>query len=46
MLCSNNLQEYIIKAGILKYIEGFESDHRGIFCDLDPKLFINTTNQI
>jgi hypothetical protein len=34
MFCTRNLTKYIQKIGYMHYEEGFESDHRAIFCDI------------
>jgi hypothetical protein len=43
MLCSANIKQYVSQVGMLKFQDGFDSDHRGIFCDLDQELFKNNT---
>jgi hypothetical protein len=34
-----NILEYITKIGYVRFNELFESDHRGIFCDITPNIF-------
>jgi hypothetical protein len=44
ILCSKNLGQYITQVGVLKFYDGFQSNHRGIFCDISEKLFTNTVD--
>jgi hypothetical protein len=39
MLSSLNLKPYIVKVGLLKFNDGLESDHCGLFCGLKLELF-------
>jgi hypothetical protein len=39
LLCSYNVLQYINKCGYIPFHEGYDSDHRGIFCDISPDIF-------
>jgi hypothetical protein len=39
MLGSENVMQFINKMGYIKFHECFDSDHRGLYCDLSQKLF-------
>jgi hypothetical protein len=41
MLVTRNILPYITKIGYIKFHECFDSDHRGIYCDISSKLFEN-----
>ena len=46
LLTSKNIIPYINRTGILKFHEGFDSDHRGLFCDINTDLFTNVVDNI
>jgi ribonuclease HI len=45
LLCSQNVHQYINRTGVLQYHDGFSSDHRGLFCDINHSLFENNINE-
>jgi hypothetical protein len=50
ILGTSNIMEYVTNVGYIPFNECFDSNHRGIFCDLSEKLFnnktINTFNKV
>jgi hypothetical protein len=45
MLCTPNLLDYISKVGYVRYHEGFDSDHRTMFCDISKNI-MNISDKI
>jgi hypothetical protein len=43
LLASENLKDYITRAGAMNYYERFISDHWAVYCDICNKLFTNIT---
>jgi hypothetical protein len=48
ILGSKNIMKHITKVGYLKFHECFDSDHRGVFCDISAEIFqqYENTNNI
>jgi hypothetical protein len=46
LLYSNNLLGFINTTGALDFQEGFDSDHRGLFCDISSDIFTNITEDV
>jgi hypothetical protein len=38
MFCTRNLIPYIVKSGYIRFNDGFDSDHRGVFCDISHSI--------
>jgi hypothetical protein len=38
ILCSPNLLRFVNKVGYIQFHQAFDSDHRAVFCDLDPTI--------
>jgi hypothetical protein len=45
LLCSENLLPYVRRTGITKFHKALDSDHRGMFCDIDGNLFNNNKSR-
>jgi hypothetical protein len=44
MFCTKNLLAYMHKVGYILFHECFNSDHRGVCCDLSPHIFDGSKN--
>jgi hypothetical protein len=43
ILCSRNVIPYITQCGYVRFNDGFDSDHRAIFCDISHEILTDTT---
>jgi hypothetical protein len=43
ILCSRNVIPYITQCGYVRFNEGFDSDHRAIFCDISQEILTDST---
>jgi hypothetical protein len=44
LLCTRNVLNHVKRVGYLKYNEGIDSDHRGLFCDISNTINDNIEN--
>jgi hypothetical protein len=43
ILCSCNIIPFITQCGYVRFNDGFDSDHRAIFCDISHEIITDTT---